>query len=260
MCATASTADRRPSSRCVVWGATVWPRRSARARRPGVPGRSVSTVCRCTPRSTPPVGLRTLLPVRGPGSRGASRAARSDDSRGVASVASVLDRRGGVGDRLAGRHGSPAACRRRSASRRVPRAGAPGRRPSPVPRHVHRAASPTYHIHTQGHPPGLVLVLWALDRSALGGTAAALALCSSGGAAPHRSRRARLRARRRRRGAGPLAAPFLALAPAAIWWRRRPTRSSPASRRWGGHLRRARHATVVPRRVGFASPAACCSA
>lgn len=74
-----------------------------------------------------------------------------------------------------------------------------------------------YNIHTQGHPPGMVLVLWALDRIGLGGTTPNAALVMAGGAASIAAVLVALRdvagethARR--------AAPFLAVAPAAIWW------------------------------------------
>ncbi len=75
----------------------------------------------------------------------------------------------------------------------------------------------TYNIHTQGHPPGMVLVLWCLDRLGLGGTGPNLALVLAGGAA---SIAAALVAMREVAGevAARAAAPFLALAPAAIWW------------------------------------------
>ena len=74
-----------------------------------------------------------------------------------------------------------------------------------------------YNIHTQGHPPGMVLVLWVLDRIGLGGTGPNLALVLAGGGA---SVAAVLVAVRDVVGAAAAraAAPFLALAPAAIWW------------------------------------------
>jgi hypothetical protein len=75
----------------------------------------------------------------------------------------------------------------------------------------------SYNIHTQGHPPGMVLVLWGLDRIGLGGTGANLALVLAGGGA---SLVAALVAVRDIAGetAARAAAPFLVLAPAAIWW------------------------------------------
>lgn len=74
-----------------------------------------------------------------------------------------------------------------------------------------------YNIHTQGHPPGMVLVLWALDRIGLSGSGPNLALVLAGGAA---SVAAVLVALCDVAGAAAAraAAPFLALAPAAIWW------------------------------------------
>ena len=76
---------------------------------------------------------------------------------------------------------------------------------------------PGYNIHTQGHPPGMVLVLWTLDRVGLGGIGANLALVLAGGAA---SVAAVMVAVREVAGeaAARAAAPFLVLAPAAIWW------------------------------------------
>jgi len=75
----------------------------------------------------------------------------------------------------------------------------------------------TYNIHTQGHPPGMVLVLWCLDRIGLGGTGPNLALVLGGGAA---SVAAAMVTTRDVAGelAARAAAPFLVLAPAAIWW------------------------------------------
>ena len=76
---------------------------------------------------------------------------------------------------------------------------------------------PGYNIHTKGHPPGMVLVLWTLDRIGLGGVGANLALVLAGGAA---SVAAAMVALREVAGeaAARAAAPFLVLAPAAIWW------------------------------------------
>jgi len=74
-----------------------------------------------------------------------------------------------------------------------------------------------YNIHTQGHPPGMVLVLWAMARVGFGGVAWNAVLVMAGGAASTAAVLVALRdladevqARR--------AAPFLAVAPAAIWW------------------------------------------
>ncbi len=80
---------------------------------------------------------------------------------------------------------------------------------------THRIAD--YNIHTQGHPPGMVMVLWVMDRIGLGGVRWNAALVFSGGAAAvvavlvatrdiageHMARRA---------------LPFLVLAPAAVSW------------------------------------------
>lgn len=74
-----------------------------------------------------------------------------------------------------------------------------------------------YNIHTQGHPPGMVLILWALAQVGLSGVGSNLALVLIGGAA---SIAAALVALREVAGeaAARCAAPFLVLAPAAIWW------------------------------------------
>ena len=73
-----------------------------------------------------------------------------------------------------------------------------------------------YSVHVQGHPPGMVLLLSALDRIALGGSGWAAALCIAGGAA---AVPAVLVAVREVAGVASArrAAPFLVLAPAAIW-------------------------------------------
>ena len=75
---------------------------------------------------------------------------------------------------------------------------------------------PTYHTHTQGHPPGMVLLLWSLDRAGLGGAGWAAALCIAGGAAAVPAVLVTLRAVAGETQAR-IAAPFLALAPAALW-------------------------------------------
>jgi len=73
-----------------------------------------------------------------------------------------------------------------------------------------------YSVHVQGHPPGMVLLLSALDRIGLGGSGWAAALCIAGGAAAVPAVLVAVR-----EVAGPesarRAAPFLVLAPAAIW-------------------------------------------
>jgi methylthioxylose transferase len=73
-----------------------------------------------------------------------------------------------------------------------------------------------YSIHVQGHPPGMLLLLSALDRVGLGGAGWAAALCIAAGAAAMPAVLVGVRevggeqlARR--------AAPFLVLAPAAVW-------------------------------------------
>jgi methylthioxylose transferase len=73
-----------------------------------------------------------------------------------------------------------------------------------------------YSIHVQGHPPGMLLLLSALDRIGLGGSGWAAALCIAGGAAAVPAVLVAVRevadeqvARR--------ATPFLVLTPAAIW-------------------------------------------
>jgi methylthioxylose transferase len=73
-----------------------------------------------------------------------------------------------------------------------------------------------YPVHVQGHPPGLVLVLWALERAGLGGSGAATALYLGGGAA---AAPAVLVAARDVAGEdwARRAAPFVVLAPAAVW-------------------------------------------
>jgi methylthioxylose transferase len=73
-----------------------------------------------------------------------------------------------------------------------------------------------YSIHVQGHPPGMLLLLSALDRVGLGGSGWAAGLCIAGGAAAVpavlvavREVAGEVTARR--------ATPFLVIAPAAIW-------------------------------------------
>ena len=75
---------------------------------------------------------------------------------------------------------------------------------------------PSYPTHVRGHPPGMVLLLWCLDRIGLGGVQVAAALVIGVGAlaAP-----AALVVVRELAGDGAArgAAPFLALLPAAVW-------------------------------------------
>jgi hypothetical protein len=73
-----------------------------------------------------------------------------------------------------------------------------------------------YSVHVQGHPPGMLLMLSALDHIGLGGSGWAAALCIGGGAAAVPAVLVAVRevageeiARR--------AAPFLVVTPAAIW-------------------------------------------
>ncbi|MGH2700710.1 MAG: hypothetical protein ACRDJ2_02930 [Actinomycetota bacterium] len=75
---------------------------------------------------------------------------------------------------------------------------------------------PANSVHAQGHPPGMVLVLWAMQRVGLGGAVPAAALLVTVGASAAAAALVTLRAvageQRARR-----AAAFLALAPAAVW-------------------------------------------
>ncbi len=75
---------------------------------------------------------------------------------------------------------------------------------------------PTYATHVRGHPPGLVLLLWSLDRAGLGGSEVAAGLVIGAGAlvVP-----AALVALRELSGAASAraAAPFLVLFPGAVW-------------------------------------------
>ena len=74
-----------------------------------------------------------------------------------------------------------------------------------------------YNVHTQGHPPGMVVFLWVLDRLGFGGLHWYAALVYAGGGV---SVVATLVAARDVAGEAVArrAAPFLVLAPAAIWW------------------------------------------
>jgi hypothetical protein len=73
-----------------------------------------------------------------------------------------------------------------------------------------------YTTHVRSHPPGFLLALWSLDRVGLGGSGAAAALVIAGGAA---AAPAVLVAIRETAGEAHAraAAPFVGLAPAAIW-------------------------------------------
>ncbi len=75
----------------------------------------------------------------------------------------------------------------------------------------------TYNIHTQGHPPGMVMVLWVIDRIGLSGVGWNSVLVFTGGAAGVIAALVTLRevaGEERARAA----APFLVVVPAAIWW------------------------------------------
>jgi hypothetical protein len=75
---------------------------------------------------------------------------------------------------------------------------------------------PTYATHVRGHPPGGVLLLAGLDWIGLGGAGWAAVLCIAAGAAAAPLALVALRALADE-GAARGAAPFLALAPAAVW-------------------------------------------
>jgi methylthioxylose transferase len=77
-------------------------------------------------------------------------------------------------------------------------------------------ALPGYATHVQGHPPGGVLVLWAMDRVGLGGAAAAAALAIACGAIAAPAALLAVRALASEAHAR-AAAPFLAFSPAAVW-------------------------------------------
>jgi hypothetical protein len=71
-------------------------------------------------------------------------------------------------------------------------------------------------VHVTGHPPGFVLVLWALARAGLGGPGFAAALCVVGGAAALGFVTVATRAVAGA-SAARAAAPFLVLSPTAVW-------------------------------------------
>jgi hypothetical protein len=93
----------------------------------------------------------------------------------------------------------------------VPLVGSPGRFLE-----TFTSALPSYATHVRGHPPGGVLVLWALDAAGLGGAGPAAVLAIGCGAivAP-----AALVALRALAGEAPAraAAPLLVFTPAAVW-------------------------------------------
>lgn len=79
------------------------------------------------------------------------------------------------------------------------------------------ARLPTYNVHTQGHPPGMVALLVVMDRLGLGGVGGSVALAFGGGAAAVVATLVAVRdvageAVSRR------AVPLLVVVPAAIWW------------------------------------------
>ena len=74
----------------------------------------------------------------------------------------------------------------------------------------------SYSVHAQGHPPGMVLVLWAMQRAGLGGAVPASALIIAVGASASAAALIALRALAGEQRARHAAA-FLALAPAAVW-------------------------------------------
>ena len=80
---------------------------------------------------------------------------------------------------------------------------------------THRIA--TFNIDTQGHPPGMVLLLWLLDRVGLGGVGWNAVLVLAGGGAAVVAALVTLRevaGEDRARAA----APFFVVVPGAIWW------------------------------------------
>jgi methylthioxylose transferase len=74
----------------------------------------------------------------------------------------------------------------------------------------------TFALHVRGHPPGMLLLLWGLDRVGPGGAGWATALMVAGGAAAIPAALVALREVGREATAR-AAAPFLAVAPAAVW-------------------------------------------
>jgi hypothetical protein len=93
----------------------------------------------------------------------------------------------------------------------VPKVGSPGRFLQGFVDNIDQ-----YVVHVRSHPPGFVVILWTLDWIGLGGRGWAAALCIGGGAS---TVPAVLIATRQLvdEDAARRAAPFLALAPAAIW-------------------------------------------
>jgi len=77
-------------------------------------------------------------------------------------------------------------------------------------------ALPGYPTHVRGHPPGMVLLLSLLDHAGLGGAGWAAALVIGAGAAAAPAALVTMRALAGARAAR-RAAPFVTLAPAAVW-------------------------------------------
>jgi hypothetical protein len=77
-------------------------------------------------------------------------------------------------------------------------------------------ALPSYATHVQGHPPGGVLLLWALGGAGLGGAEAAAALVLACGAVTAPAALVAVRALAGEAQAR-AAAPFLSFTPAAVW-------------------------------------------
>lgn len=73
-----------------------------------------------------------------------------------------------------------------------------------------------YTTHVRSHPPGFVLALWGLDRAGLGGAGWAAALCIAAGSLAAPLVLVALR-EVSSEGFARAAAPFVAVAPAAIW-------------------------------------------
>ncbi|MCZ7524957.1 MAG: hypothetical protein M5U14_00325 [Acidimicrobiia bacterium] len=73
-----------------------------------------------------------------------------------------------------------------------------------------------YVTHVRSHPPGMLLLLWSMDRIGLGGTGWAAVLCIGGGAMAVAAVLVALRDVAGERLAR-AAAPFVVLAPAALW-------------------------------------------
>src|SRR6266508_302008 len=74
----------------------------------------------------------------------------------------------------------------------------------------------SYTTHVRGHPPGMLLILWSLARLRLGGPGVEAALVIGGGAAAVPAALVALREVAGERAARS-AAPFVALAPIALW-------------------------------------------